>query len=327
MIEVTCAIIRNEDDEILVVQRGEDTDHPLKWEFPGGKVKLGESYEECILREISEELSIEIVICSSMEPVEYDYGIKEIKLLPFVCDTLDELPVLSEHVAFKWIQPGELKETDFSEADIIVADSYFRQFAEGKPEPVSVSAIEHEENESIAELKETVNRMMSMEEADFMAVSAIENPLIFRKLFEYTESNDKKLAFRASWTLTKVHDRFPDILNPHLERVASIAVTTSNESVERSMLRIISLSDVMLLNRVSQGKMADHCFKALASAQSAIAIKAYAMEILYKFALVYPELGNELSASIRSLMDEGSAGIVSRGKQILKKISAIPLDR
>ncbi len=38
MINVTCAIIRNEDDEVLVVQRGEATDHPFKWEFPGGKV-------------------------------------------------------------------------------------------------------------------------------------------------------------------------------------------------------------------------------------------------------------------------------------------------
>jgi len=38
MISVTCAVIRNEDNEVLVVQRGEKTDHPFKWEFPGGKL-------------------------------------------------------------------------------------------------------------------------------------------------------------------------------------------------------------------------------------------------------------------------------------------------
>ena len=41
MIAVTCAVIRNEEDEVLVVQHGEATDHPFKWEFPGGKLADG----------------------------------------------------------------------------------------------------------------------------------------------------------------------------------------------------------------------------------------------------------------------------------------------
>ena len=52
MIRVTCAIIRNDEDEVLVVQRGESTDHPLKWEFPGGKLLDEETEEDCIIREI-----------------------------------------------------------------------------------------------------------------------------------------------------------------------------------------------------------------------------------------------------------------------------------
>jgi len=100
MITVTCAIIRNDGNQILIVQRGENTDHPLKWEFPGGKVAPGESEEECVIREIDEELSMEIVICGKLEPVDYDYGHKQIRLIPFVCDTLDELPVLSEHLDY-----------------------------------------------------------------------------------------------------------------------------------------------------------------------------------------------------------------------------------
>ena len=62
MINVTCAIIRNEEEKVLVVQRGLLTDHPLKWEFPGGKIDPGESETECIIREIDEELSMDIVI-------------------------------------------------------------------------------------------------------------------------------------------------------------------------------------------------------------------------------------------------------------------------
>ena len=60
--------------------------------------------------------------------------------------------------------------------------------------------------------------MMSMKEAEWIATSAIENPAIFRKLMEYSYSPDKKLAFHASWTLTKVCDKFPEIIYPYLTR-------------------------------------------------------------------------------------------------------------
>jgi len=126
MIDVTCAIIRNEDDEILVVQRGEKTDHPFRWEFPGGKLNEDESEEDCIIREIREELNMTIVICSRLPEVEHDYGHKQIRLIPFVCDTLDDIPFLTEHLAFKWLPPGELRGVGFSEADIPVADEYLK---------------------------------------------------------------------------------------------------------------------------------------------------------------------------------------------------------
>jgi 8-oxo-dGTP diphosphatase len=124
MIRVTCAIIRNEENEVLVVQRGEKSDHRFKWEFPGGKLQDRESEEECIIREIREELSIGIVICKRMAEVEYDYGMKQIQLIPFVCDTLEDFPVLSEHIDFKWLAVQDLKNVDFSAADIQVADHY-----------------------------------------------------------------------------------------------------------------------------------------------------------------------------------------------------------
>jgi hypothetical protein len=63
----------------------------------------------------------------------------------------------------------------------------------------------------------------------------------------------------------------------------------------------------------------------LNSGFSAIAVKAYSMEILYRLSLIYPELATELSASIRVLMEDGSAGIVARGLMILKKLAEIPI--
>ena len=57
---------------------------------------------------------------------------------------------------------------------------------------------------------------MGMKEAEWMAMSAGENPAIFRKLIEYSFLPDRKLAFRASWTLSKACDRFPEMIYPYM---------------------------------------------------------------------------------------------------------------
>jgi 8-oxo-dGTP diphosphatase len=325
MINVTCAIIRNEENEVLVVQRGEFTDHPLKWEFPGGKLNPGETDEECIIREIKEELSTDIVILGRLPEVIYDYGHKAIKLIPFICDTLDELPFLSEHVDFEWLPAADLAGVDFSEADIFVADSYMKW---SETDTISATFNNTETVQAIIDdkdLQALVNSMMSMQEAEWVATSAIENPAIFHKLFEYSQSADKKLAFRASWTLTKVCDKFPELIYPYLSQIVDIIDKIENESALRSFLRIISLSDFSKISIRQHGLLADYCFKALKSGFTAIAIKAYSMEILYQLSLIYPELANEFSASIRILMEDGSAGIISRGQTILKKLAEMPV--
>jgi 8-oxo-dGTP diphosphatase len=327
MTDVTCAIIRNEENEVLVVQRGEKSDHPFKWEFPGGKTHKGESHEECIIREISEELSMDIVICSRLKPVEHDYGHKQIRLIPFTCDTLDELPILSEHLSFKWVSPAGLAGVDLCKADIVVAEQYITisgsesDIIKGVPSPQLQAAIDDRE------LQDMINSMMSMQEAEWVATSALENPAIFTKLLEYSCGKDSKLAFRASWTLTKVGDRYPEIFDPYLHQLVDILPKVDNEGVERCFLRIISLSAMAKLDEKHHGLLADYCFAALSSGESAIAIKAYSMEVLYKLSVIYPQLANELAISIRILMEDGTAAIVSRGNMILKKITKIPLDQ
>jgi 8-oxo-dGTP diphosphatase len=326
MLNVTCAIIRNEENEILVVQRGEATDHPLKWEFPGGKLAPDETEEECIIREVKEELSMDIVITGKLRTVDHDYGHKQIHLIPFICDTLDEIPFLSEHIAYKWIDNKDLSAIDFSEADIFIAENYLDKItSERSDDDPNKTATGTGFNED-AELQEIVNNMMSMKEAEWVATSAIENPAIFLKLFEYSHSQDKKLAFRSSWTLTKVCDRFPELIYPYLPQIIDTIAEIDNESTLRSFLRIISLSDLDKINARQHGLLADFCFKILNSGFSAIAVKAYSMEILYKLTLIYPELANELSTSIRILMEDGSAGITARGTQINKKLADMPVE-
>ncbi|MCX6301928.1 MAG: (deoxy)nucleoside triphosphate pyrophosphohydrolase [Bacteroidia bacterium] len=323
MIIVTCAIIRNEDNEVLVVQRGEKTDHPFKWEFPGGKLQDGETEEECIIREIMEELSMEVVICGKFETVVHDYGHKKIKLIPFICDTLDELPVLLEHEDFKWVSSENLGSVDLCEADVLIAGRYLE--ITGKQTHKKESEPEADQSPVIdKELRKMINNMMSMKEAEWLAASTGENPALFQKLLDYSYSTDKKLAFRASWILSKVCDKFPELIYPHLEKITEELDGIDNESTQRSFLRILSLTDLQKISERHHGILADHCFKALNSGFSAIAIKAYSMEIIYKLALIYPGLANELAASINMLQGENSAaGIVARGRMIMKRIAEI----
>jgi 8-oxo-dGTP diphosphatase len=325
MIRVTCAVIRDEDEKVLVVQRGKESDHPMKWEFPGGKQAANETEEECIVREIREELSMDIVICKRMSNVEYDYGKKHILLIPFICDTLDELPILSEHIDFKWLAPSELKNVDFSEADIPVSEEYLLISNVDTDIGIVESRSSVVPQFDDAELKSMITNTMGTKEADWIAASAIDNPVIFRKLLEYSFSSDKKLAFHSSWALSKVCDKYPESIYPFLHEIVVSLVKLDNESAERSFLRILSLTDMERVSPKDHGILADHCFSALKSGFTAIAIKAYSMEILYRLATIYPELANEISATIHMLQGEGSAGIIARGLLILKKLAEMPV--
>ena len=116
MLKVTCAFLfyRN---KLLITQRNADSDHPFLWEFPGGKINLGESAEDCIAREIKEELEVEINILEKMFPVEYDYGFKKIELIPFLCFIRSSEIKLNEHIQYKWADWKSLNEIKLLEAD------------------------------------------------------------------------------------------------------------------------------------------------------------------------------------------------------------------
>jgi 8-oxo-dGTP diphosphatase len=123
MIDVTCGIITF-DNKILVVQRSETMKLPLKWEFPGGKIEEGETEEECILREIKEELNIEIELISRLSPSIYDYPEFSIRLIPFTAILKSGDIKLSEHKQYLFLNKDDLKKIDWAEADLPVLEEY-----------------------------------------------------------------------------------------------------------------------------------------------------------------------------------------------------------
>lgn len=126
MIKVSCAIILNSIGKILVTQRSATMPLPLKWEFPGGKIEIGETAEECLIREIKEELNIEIEITGSLSPNDHQYPNNLIRLIPFICRQTGGDIALKEHAEYKWLDDKDLLDLDWAEADVGVIEEYLR---------------------------------------------------------------------------------------------------------------------------------------------------------------------------------------------------------
>jgi len=121
--DVTCAII-SMDQGILVVQRSEKMELPLKWEFPGGKVELNESEEDCIHREIREELGIEIQLVSRLSKIQITNERASIQFVPFCANYISGEIQLLEHKQFQILPKDMLGNLDWAEADRIILKEY-----------------------------------------------------------------------------------------------------------------------------------------------------------------------------------------------------------
>ena len=122
-IEVVAAVIFIE-NRVLCVQRSRHTKEykSLKWEFPGGKVEVGESREEALVREIREELSVDIEVSEFFMTVEHTYPDFHLTMHVFKC-VLDQGEItLNEHVDMKWLKVEELDQLDWAEADIPIVN-------------------------------------------------------------------------------------------------------------------------------------------------------------------------------------------------------------
>ena len=117
-IEVVEAMIQVE-DMILVVQRKEDEKayKSLKWEFPGGKVEEGERPEDAVIREVKEELQLDINPVAPVGRVVYEYPDSTVDLTLFHCALIDGLPILKEHNDLSWTDKSLLYTFDWSAAD------------------------------------------------------------------------------------------------------------------------------------------------------------------------------------------------------------------
>jgi 8-oxo-dGTP diphosphatase len=115
MTVVVAAIIQDEHGNFLCAMRGDWKSLPGKWEFPGGKANAGEELAQALVREIKEELSVDIKVVR-----EFDRSATgDIELVCFVCDLISEKPTTStDHSELRWVSEKDLASLEWSEADL-----------------------------------------------------------------------------------------------------------------------------------------------------------------------------------------------------------------
>jgi 8-oxo-dGTP diphosphatase len=116
VIDVVCAIVLDR-KRVLATRRSSSMPHPLQWEFPGGKLKEGESPEAALIREIREELGIEVRPIERLPDILHHYPDQSVRLIPFFCHHMEGVIHLAEHQEFIWVDFRELNDLEWLEAD------------------------------------------------------------------------------------------------------------------------------------------------------------------------------------------------------------------
>lgn len=119
MIHVAAAVIYR-DSMILIARRAPGKHLAGYWEFPGGKIEPRETPEDCLIREIQEELNILISVDSFIQDNLHDYGDKRVLLKAYRCTYLSGDLFLIDHDEFQWILPDQLSQYRLAPADIPV---------------------------------------------------------------------------------------------------------------------------------------------------------------------------------------------------------------
>lgn len=123
-IVTAAAMIKN--GKVLIAQRQPGSHMEYRWEFPGGKLEPGEEPEDCIVREIKEELDIDIEVLDIYKVVKFNYEEKDILLLCYLCKVLKGHGKTLECNDFRWVKREELTGFDFVPADLPIVEKLMR---------------------------------------------------------------------------------------------------------------------------------------------------------------------------------------------------------
>lgn len=132
--EVAIAIVLRA-GKILICQRSAGIPLAGYWEFPGGKLKPGESPQQCLLREVREEVALMVHIGQALTPVDYDYPHARLRLHPFLCHHESGEVERRASQAAQWIEPRALRDYPFPPANAPLIDQILALLDQDSPSP------------------------------------------------------------------------------------------------------------------------------------------------------------------------------------------------
>ena len=115
--------------KVLIAQRKRGKDLALYWELPGGKLEQGETLEQCLKRELLEEMALPIEVDKFFMQSVYDYQFGTFAINAFLAHSVtDNIPILSAHEQYKWIKPKEMVNYKFPPADIPIIENFIKTY-------------------------------------------------------------------------------------------------------------------------------------------------------------------------------------------------------
>lgn len=117
LVHVAVGVIKNQDGQILIAKRAADAHQGGLWEFPGGKVELGESVLDALKREFAEEVKLNIHNATALMEIKHDYKDKSVLLDIWLSDDFSGIAEGAEGQQIKWVDVNELNDYAFPEAN------------------------------------------------------------------------------------------------------------------------------------------------------------------------------------------------------------------
>jgi 8-oxo-dGTP diphosphatase len=120
LVLVVAVALVDPDGRVLLAQRPEGKSMAGLWEFPGGKVETGETPEQALIRELSEELAIAVkeACLAPLTFASHTYAAFHLLMPLYVCRRWDGTPTARHHAALKWVRPRDMRDMAMPEADL-----------------------------------------------------------------------------------------------------------------------------------------------------------------------------------------------------------------
>lgn len=153
--------------------------------------------------------------------------------------------------------------------------------------------------------------------ADLAVAYIGSDPVRFKLVLEFALEDDGQYAMRAARAINLSSFRHPQLIRPFLPLLVNKLGSFQNDGLKRGMLKTLFQRSYEYSDDVF-GRLVDICFQFVNDPGEKVAIKIYALELLYRSSISYPEIKPEIISTIENIMPMASRGIQSRGKKMLK---------